>query len=435
MFERALINSNWRDVVLFGAMCKERLLAGFPPASEEKLSAAVAVPLHLACGGSVGYLAWGDGSTVTHLLWCLALPLMFGFVRSKWLAFALMAGYFGASSRGLPNAVLVFYAEYASARGAGILLWVMAVCLLALPFGLLWHAQRRLRSLGFVFSLLALIVTPLAIIGWTNPLTVAGVLYPGLSWAGIFLALVLIWAMAERAVRTILVLGVLSFAANVTAICRDIKTPPRWGAIDTHFPGMSGGAEMSALALMDGLRRVKAVSDFAKSIPANAVLVLPETLLGTYDGIERDLLNETSNALARRSSTILVGAEVPQANGQYANAVVALGNRSGRRSVVVQNIPVPVSMWKPWASDGAVANPFGFDNFLEVAGVRASVVICYEQLLPFALLWTFQHQPQIIVSVSNVWWAKGTSIPGIQRQTVAAFARLFWVPVISSQNS
>ena len=114
--------------------------------------------------------------------------------------------------------------------------------------------------------------------------------------------------------------------------------------------------------------------------------------------------------------------------------MIVLGAQVGDSLAAIQGIPVPVSMWKPWAPDGAVADVFGRANIVEVNGMRVGVVICYEQLLPFSLLWTMLSRPNVVVAVSNVWWAKETSISEIQLQTVRAFGRLFGVAVVVSRN-
>jgi predicted amidohydrolase len=111
-----------------------------------------------------------------------------------------------------------------------------------------------------------------------------------------------------------------------------------------------------------------------------------------------------------------------------------LGAKAGEDRAAIQSIPVPITMWKPWAEDGAVADLLGRGNTIEVSGLRVGVAICYEQLLSFSLLRIMLDTPTVLAAVSNVWWASASTIPIIQQQTVNAFGRLFGVPVISARN-
>ena len=47
---------------------------------------------------------------------------------------------------------------------------------------------------------------------------------------------------------------------------------------------------------------------------------------------------------------------------------------------------------------------------------------------------TFAEKPGVVLAPANSWWSKNTSIPHIQKSVMAAWARLFDVPVATSHN-
>ena len=394
----------------------------------------------LALGGLVGWLAWGGGPGIGWLALILVLPLAWGLAGSRGVASLLMLGYFLGGARGLPAGAVVFFGEDAPVW-FGFVLYFLACLLLTLPFVLLWSASARrgVLWLRFVLAVLISVVPPLGIVGWVSPLSVAGVLFPALGWVGALLTLAVLGALVARCWRGLVLLALMAVASNVLIFCLgEAKVPRGWIGVDTSFSRLSSAGSDDASQLLAAMRRVEAVKRFALSVPADSVAVVPETVLGLFDGVAGFSLLDTEKALRARGSRVLVGAEVPMSRGlggQYMNSVLVLGAKRGEDRFAVQGIPVPVSMWKPWADNGAVADVFGRGNKITVSGVRVGVVVCYEQVLAYSLLWNFFGKTDVLVAVSNIWWARGTSIPAVQRQMVGVFGRLFGVPVVVARNS
>lgn len=385
-------------------------------------------------GGLVGWLAWGGDVAIWRLSLILVLPLAWGLTKSRWAASLLMASYYCAGARGLPFGSAVFFGDSAPVW-FGWLMWSAACALLTLPYVVLWSAQGNGRGWRFLMAVCVSAVPPLAIVGWLNPVTVAGVLFPNVGWLGVILTLGLMAALADLRQRRIALLSVIAVAANALMSFVVIDAPAGWRGMNTNFPQLSSAGADDAAQLLAGMRRVEWVKELAKSVPAHAVVVLPETVLGSFDGVAAFALKETEAALRLRGARMLVGAEVLQSNNQYKNGVLVLGAAKNEDRFAVQNIPVPVAMWRPWSQDGAVASVFGRENMVLVGGVRAGALVCYEQLLAYSVLWAMSERPDVLLSVSNVWWARDTSIPAIQRQTMSAFGRLFGVSVLVAQNT
>lgn len=388
-----------------------------------------------AVGGAVvGWTAWGRSENIEGLVGILALPLLWSMLRTKWEALVLMMAYFMAGARGLPDGAVVFFGDTAP-HWWGAAMWWSASLLLSAPFALCWSATTSRRALGFGLALLVCLAPPLGIVGWLSPLTVAGTLFPAAGWGGLFLALALLIALAAGG-RTFPLSLALAAAAigNASAVHPGAQAPARWQGFDTNFAQLASGSANQSAQLLSSMQRINWLTRVVAEMPEDATLVLPETLLGRYDGLSQNSLSQAQEDLRAKNSKVLVGAELPLASGRYKNAVVVLGASPGDDWAAYQGIPVPVSMWKPWANDGAEADLLARSNTIMVDGQRIGVSVCYEHLLTYSLLRLMADKPDLIAAVSNVWWARTTNIPTIQSQSVHAFARLFNVPVVFAKN-
>lgn len=386
----------------------------------------------LIAGAAVGWLSWGRGDSLAGLLNLLVLPLLWGVMRSRWEGLVLMLAYYAAGSRGLPGGTVVFFGDDAP-QWWGLGMWMAASILLSAPFALFWSRVPARRAAGFVFALLVSSVPPLGIVGWLSPLSVAGILFPAAGWVGLLLTVALFIGLMRQKARLLAGLALAVAVTNVS-MHREPRIHEGWLGFDTSFPKLSSAGADQATQYLNSMQRIEWLRGVIAEMPKNATLVLPETLIGRYDGVAQAMLVPAEGELTAKNSKVLVGAELPQDNGRYKNAVVVLGAARHENQAAVQSIPVPISMWKPWANDGAEADLLARGNTILVDGLRVGVSVCYEQLLTYSLLRVMADKPDVVVAVSNVWWARATNIPQIQTQSVRAFARLFHVPVISAKN-
>lgn len=387
-----------------------------------------------AIGACVGLLAWNFGASVASLFAILALPVAWARTVNRSSAAWLMAGYFLISSAGAIPGIPVFFGQPA-ALWMGVAAW-LAFCVAAtLPFALLWTSNVLWRPWQFVGAIAVLTLPPFGVIGMLNPIAVAGALFPWLSWYGLLLTFALLLVLGYRNVRWTIIMACMAFVSNGLALLGTPVPPSGWKGIDTHFSGLSSTSNRDAGQILAAMDRVHWVNRLATTIPPNSVVVLPETVLGSLDGVTRAMLASTESQLRAQGSYILVGAELPQPDGRYHNAVVALGAPIDQPVSALQTVPVPFAMWKPWASEGAIATPW--DNrpkHIRIKGVDVAVSVCYEQLLPFALIAAMVDEPKVLVAVSNVWWAGGTTVPRIQKRTTDAITRLFGIAKVRADN-
>lgn len=150
-------------------------------------------------------------------------------------------------------------------------------------------------------------------------------------------------------------------------------------------------------------------------------------MIGPIGDSARFLLADTSARLAKRGSRVLAGGELEQDDGRYLNAVLVVGAQGSDGRQAVQGIPVPLSMWHPFGKAGAVADVWGHSGLIDVAGKKTGVLICYEQLLTYSVLWMMTEKPDVLVGASNLWWVTDKTIPVIQNQMMQVYGRLFGV--------
>ena len=166
-------------------------------------------------------------------------------------------------------------------------------------------------------------------------------------------------------------------------------------------------------------------------LPARSIALYPESLAGPWTPTTADLWRPAADRLIAKGSTVMLGAEVFHPSGKYDNVIISVGSDAGIK--YRQRMPVPISMWRPYSNQGAVAHWFDAGVF-ELHGQRVAALICYEQLLVWPALVSLAHNPQVIVAPSNAWWSRDTSIPDIQRTALRAWARLFDVPLVTAFN-
>lgn len=368
-----------------------------------------------AAGGGLGLLwpSWIAGS--------LALPLLWSATGSRTGAMLIVLLHQLAASRGLPHGSAVFFGPQTS-WWFGYGLWLAAALLTALPYGIFWSRNAVRKSLGLLLALALHAASP---VGWSHPISGVGDILPGAGIWGVALVF-LTWGIFPL-FRRILIIPALFYLPLATAY--QPATAAGIAGMDTHFHQLASGSA-DYLAQYE---RLSFVRDLAHGLGSNQVLVLPETIIGNLTPAAQDLLSRSEKELSQKHSVILVGAEIPLTQGRYLNALIPLGDPSGQP--IVQHVPVPVSMWRPWGQIGAQARPYAAPSVYagKLIG-RVEAAICYEQLLAWPMLRIVQDKPDVLVAASNLWWARDTSIPAIQTATMHSWARLAGIPLVTARN-
>jgi hypothetical protein len=385
----------------------------------------------IGCGG----IGWSGEVLLLPL--ATFFPLLWAMAPSRTIAAFVAAGYFLAASRGLPQGVANFYA---TDLWPGLALWVMASASFVIVHAVLWtkhrgeDASRRketdvARALRYLVVIVTMALPPFGITGWAHPLTAAGVLFPGWGWWGVgATAILLVLITGRRWQIAVAALGGLYVwsATNWTPP----KLTPGWMAVDLKHGGTLGrdGSLAYQRNLIDTVRKAAEAGEDVR------VAVLPESALGFWTPTVARVWQE---GLRGSNFTVIAGAAVIDPRG-YDNVIVALSGNAGN-VLYRERMPVPGSMWQPWlrwtGQDGGARADFLGNPAVEVGAVRIAPLICYEQLIVWPVLQSMLHSPEAIVAVGNGWWTENISIVAIQKASVAAWARLFGLPVVMAFNT
>ncbi len=372
---------------------------------------------------SCGWIGWSGSILLLPL--SAAFPFLWSRAAGRASAALISAGYFLAASRGLPQGVANFYQ---SDLWPGLLLWLVASSSFVLVHAAVWtrHEGRRL-GIRSVAAMILMAVPPFGIVGWAHPVTAAGVLFPGLGWAGLA-------AMATG--LTVMVTRYWPVAAVALAGCwlwsAAFWTPPEinrgWHGVDLYM-GSKLGRDGSLTHHRDLVATVRQIEQ-AKG----DVVVLPESALGLWTPT---LESRWQRELQSGRHAVIAGAAVVTEAG-YDNVLVHISGLSAE-VVYRERMPVPGSMWQPWrrlVGESVGAQAHFFDNpVAAIGGKKVAPLICYEQLIVWPILQSMLHEPELILAVGNGWWTTGTKIVAIQRMSVEAWARLFDKPFVMSFNT
>ena len=379
-----------------------------------------AVCLYSALAG----LAWGHLPGFWSAAPALLLPILIPQLRwASWRFFATLF-YFLVGSFGIVHGAAEFFGS-GSGSGSGDWMgwtfWIASSILLAAP----WLMAHR-PFLG-VLAVLIDALPPLCLIGWLSPLAGTGVLFPGMGVYGVALLLVVwgLWPM--RRWGKWIAVGTLAVAlvANAKSVFHPTPAIDCWIGLQTHTGELVTPLQGVESAMQAGQR--------ALAHPRATVVVFPETIAGHWlPGTQSALFNEYQQR-QNKVQIWLIGAVTFGKTHRWDSVVeYAPGVSKSDRIVARTALPVPVSMWAPWAKDryGAV----WYEPVQRIAGQSVFTSICYDQLLSWVWLEAVWQHPDVVVATSNVWWASRTDIPDIEDENTAAWARLIGAGVVMARN-
>ncbi len=354
----------------------------------------------------------------------MIFPVLWAHARSRLVAALVSAGYFLAASRGLPQGVANFYA---ADFWPGLLLWLAASIAFVAVHAALWtRLPGKGRAARYLAAAVLMGLPPLGITGWAQPITAAGVLFPGWGWWGLAATAAGLGVMTSRywPVAAIALGGFWLWSA---ATWTPPVLPQGWIGVDLEH-GQNLGRDGSLAHHRDLIATVR-----REAGEERRVVLLPESTLGFWTPTVARLWQD---GLRDLDVTVIAGAAVIDAKG-YDNVMVAV-SAAEARVLYRERMPVPVSMWQPWRAwtgQGGGARAHLFANpVVELAGTRIAPLICYEQLILWPALQSMLYAPDVIVATGNGWWTAGTSIVAIQRANAAAWATLFDVPIVMASN-
>ncbi|MDA8255253.1 MAG: conjugal transfer protein TraB [Betaproteobacteria bacterium] len=311
--------------------------------------------------------------------------------------------------------------------GVGLMAWAACSVALAMPWVLAAHWP------GLLFALAATALPPLGVVGWLSPLNAAGMLFPGMGWIGLALAVGTMVAMhavlsvpavqkrpvlfADATWWLLLFAVIVPIGANLLA--SPASTPSGWIGVQTHVVSSKGnilGAIQNNQSIIHaGLAQGKGAR----------VVVFPEAVLENW----------------------LLGTRQQFAEAVPPGQIWLIGAQAGRSDAVVAvthgwATAMPLAKaaglllggdWLPWRKE--TLRPAWVQHAFTLEGTRFWAALCVEQVQPWTWLEALWQKPDVIVAMSNDWWAlPGSAAPDIQEASTRAWARLMGVPVVWAVN-
>lgn len=369
------------------------------------------LPALMFVGVAVGQVAWFN---IAFLPLLLFVPVLWAFSQTRWQAFLVVLAYYLSAAAGLP---LATYQYFGTGLTFGSLLWLSASVLLALVWAAFW--SKSFKPWRLLVTLFILTVPPVGIVGWVNPVLVAGAVFPNFGFFGLALCVALMCVLSKVDLYIAGAL-VLIMCGVVYSLPVDEPQIDRWHGLQSHYPFDTAKHDFIA----DYQRQI-ALKRAIKIVDAD-VVVVAESAAGRWNERTHSIWQDD-----QQQKIILIGADQLLSHG-YRNIIVKLHGQDAS-IVYQQRMPVPVSMWQPWWRNGA--QPAWLHNpVFEVDGKRIAPLICYEQLIVWPVLHSMLNKPDVLMTFANVWWAKNTNISDIQQLSAQSWARLFGLPLIVALN-
>ena len=373
--------------------------------------------------GAIPGLAWilGGASQIGPLLSILLVAAVAtGRNRVERLTAAL--AYYATGCWPIVGAV----AGYWGTGHAGVSLMAWAACSVALAIP--WALATNWR--GLLFALAATALPPLGVVGWLSPLNAAGMLFPGMGWIGLALAVGSMLAMnsvlagqrrpglfAGASWWTLLSAVIVAIGANVVA--SPASAPLGWVGVQTHIVPSKGN-------VLRAIQNNQSIIDAGLAQGKGArVVIFPEAVLENWLPGTRQQFAEA----VPPGQLWLIGAQA-----EKSDAVVAVTHGRATATPLAKAAGLLLGGdWQPWKED--TLRPAWVQHAFSLRGNRVWAALCVEQVQPWTWLEALWEKPVIIVAMSNAWWAPpGTAAPGIQEASFRAWARLLGTPTVWAVN-
>ncbi|MDR2399280.1 MAG: hypothetical protein LBD61_02430 [Endomicrobium sp.] len=372
-------------------------------------------------GAVIGLFSWGWqhlGLTVLSL----AVFLQYFYSKKRSYFFVFVFGYYLAATRGMLFGANVYF----DGMAYGFAVWIADALIVSGAYILFWSKSRKV--IGFILTIILLVIPPVGFIEWVNPIFTAGIFFPGTGFVGlIFLFICVIFVgkcvshVAGMSVLIGIMLFLIIFINNNGDIYKAIEP------INTNFGQLYKDET-------DFIESYKTQNKFLKLVKNTnqSIVVLPETALGWWNNNNMLIWSNLPD-----DKIVIAGANMLSntIKDKSENVILKVTNK-GYNVIYRQRLPIPISMWKPWSTVGAAAHYFDKDSAetFSINDIKAVAFLCYEQLLPILYIESLQKKPDVMIGISNLWWNIESSGENIQRAKMNLMSRLYNVPFIFAAN-
>lgn len=385
------------------------------------------------CGASIGLLL-NVNSVYIFLLFAL-LPIIWLRFSNRWIAALFILSYYLVSSwEVIPDFYHYEYGQWLPLlKGAAV--WFVMNVVPVIPWVIFFPRKRTTQQILISLFLLLVVLTipPFGALFPSDPLTAAGLIYPGMSWSGLIFCALFIMSMAVflysnhyKKISLLLCAALLCVSAysQIYSI-QSKKIPQNWAAITTDANLVGFNSYLIHL-VKEQINKDK------------KVIILPENSIDIRS-LNKPKWKSLIQLLSVKKATLIAGS--------YEISPSALTLRQGfdakhREGFVIiydgkiqfynSHQPLPIISWLP-VGYGNVKAYWHERNVYDVGGTKVGIFICYEDFLPWMIVMAMRDDPEVLISVANHWWNQPTAT---QKQSLIfqLWGRLMGVPVLMADN-
>lgn len=375
---------------------------------------------------AIGAIAW---TGVHGPMWLLCLlPILWHWADRRARAVSVLS-YSAVGLWPVVASIEVFFPAWPSY--AGVAVWACFVGVWTLPWIMFGEGRTTLMRLVTASSALAItFLPPLGILAWCHPLLSAGWLAPGGGWLACLL-LILVWS-ASAALKSKLVSGLTAVGLVVLGACQLHGVELLLASKQLGLPvGIDtvGKVPDSPAALAE---RMGSIADQIAQLPDDgSPAFLPEAAISNWGPSSKALVDLLVSDLSSRRPIVL--GTVFEESEKFAGAVIVhKGNVTSLRA----RQSLQLSLWRPWDPDAHHSSSWSQPGVYNIGGSPVAINICSEELTIFwaALVSARALNPQVVVTMANVWWMTNPQQVASQLRHGEAFAALLGVPYRRAVN-
>ena len=413
--------------------------------SQERVNVRLWACLRCAIAIPIAYYAWNSPSFV-FFAGIILIPILLSLTAGKWEKIFLISAYFlGASFELIKGAGNFYGNEWIGT--VSVLSWCLFQVIPWIPYAFVKNNSFRYKLAAVSFPFVVyFFLPPFNYLSLFNPILASGIFFPGVGIFALIL-FVLLWVLIDsKRFFTVSLLLILSTCLNIFYSQASFNLTV--ADINTSFPDYSGEnispdhSKQSKYHFLGArLNRLMECRDLAESALDNGAqfIVFPESVAGIW--IESDLLfwSETFERAKNMGSIILMGGwDYSSSKNNYYKQIRIFGANASPKKINAR-YPMPGGDFK-WFSDVSTYPPdwFGFNStqgVFECQYGRFAVLNCYEEIAPYTAVLTYFQRPRAVFVMSNLSWAKGTTLARSMKNISILWGRIFDIPTFYAVNS